>query len=253
MEKEHLINPKKNLHHNRNKVLVNLITSIRTLGTFAIIPLFLFFGYLGVGICSIIIFLTDCIDGKLARKLHVESFFGALLDGLSDKVFGLVCLTLLSLNNPLFLLSIVSEVLILGINFISIKKGNNVKASYLGKVKIWLLGASIVGSFLCFSAPNLKEIFYFFNTEAIYNICLEKSREITSVLAISTFIPSVATAIDYLKKASKGHKEENKNSMNEEKKRLKNRKELIRDLISTEFYLEHKDDGILKLLYTKKE
>ena len=57
-------------------------------------PIFASCGALATGLAAMGFFLTDFIDGFLARKLHVQSFFGSLLDALSDKAFGIVCLVL---------------------------------------------------------------------------------------------------------------------------------------------------------------
>ena len=42
--------------------------------------------------------LTDILDGFLARKLHLESTFGAKLDSIADFVF-VGCLTIFAVKN----------------------------------------------------------------------------------------------------------------------------------------------------------
>ena len=66
-------------------VIPNLITSIRILGAIFIIftePFSLSF-YLVYGICGV----TDVLDGFIARKFHLESRIGSILDSVSDIVF----------------------------------------------------------------------------------------------------------------------------------------------------------------------
>lgn len=144
--------------HIRNKIFVNLITSLRSLGTIAIVPVYFLGGSLMAGLAAMGFFVTDFIDGQLARRLHVESFFGSLLDGLSDKAFGIVCLLLLATVNPLFLGIIGVELGILVINYKSIKRGNNAQSSLAGKMKTLLLAGTIVGSFFLSFCSYFKRI-----------------------------------------------------------------------------------------------
>ena len=46
--------------------------------------------YIIAGVIFIIASLTDFLDGYLARKYEVSTFFGALLDGMFDKLFGFI-------------------------------------------------------------------------------------------------------------------------------------------------------------------
>lgn len=45
--------------------------------------------------------LSDALDGFLARRLHVTTWLGALLDGIADKVFTLSVLLTVTLAGPL--------------------------------------------------------------------------------------------------------------------------------------------------------
>ncbi|MDE5888644.1 MAG: CDP-alcohol phosphatidyltransferase family protein, partial [Bacilli bacterium] len=265
-----------------------LITFIRSLGSIAIIPIYLTGGSLAAGLATIGFFATDCIDGFLARRLHVQSFFGSLLDGLSDKAFGIVCLLLLSTVNPIFLAVIGVELGILAVNYKSIERGNNAKSSIAGKAKTVFLAASIVGSFFCHAAPTVKEMLNYINITSL-NTLLEKDPTLLStILAVPTIGASLYVAADYMKKATTQDKErenlitssfteelailEEENPEDDERisldeiqkrkvelmrqkeevKELKSRSELIHDLFDTDFYLEHKDDGIKRLFYKNK-
>lgn len=288
MKKEKIIKIEKDekygKNHVRNKVLVNLITFIRSLGTIAIVPIYTMCGTFTTALAAIGFFATDFIDGMLARKLHVQSFFGSLLDGLSDKAFGIVCLLLLSTLNPIFLAIIAAEIGILAINYQSIKRGNNAQSSIAGKAKTVLLAASIVGSFFAYSAPTIKEILNYVNITSL-NTLLEQNPDIIStILASTTLGASLFVAGDYVKKAKNQDKvkeeivleeelisEENsevktKITLDEIQKRktelmrqkeevqeLKSMEEITHDLFDTDFYLEHKDDGIKKLFYKKRQ
>ncbi len=293
MEKEKFIKLEKEekygKNHVRNKVLVNLITFIRSLGSIAIIPIYATLGSFAAGLATVGFFATDFIDGQLARRLHVESFFGSLLDGLSDKAFGIICLILLSTVNPIFLSVIALELGILAINYKSIERGNNAKSSIAGKAKTCLLAATIVGSFFCHAAPTVKEILNYINVTSLNSLLELNPKLLSTILAIPTIGASLYVASDYKKIATsqdvqrEQEKTINKSSeivptdtlpdtgtedvtislseieekrkilmrQKEEVKELKSCEELIHDLFDTDFYLEHRDDGIKKLFYKK--
>lgn len=240
------------------KVFVNFITGIRAAGTIAIIPIFTNFGYFTAGLTAILFFLTDFIDGQLARRLHVQSFFGSLLDGLSDKAFGIVCLLLLSLENPMFLTIIASEIAILAVNYHSIQKGNNAKSSMQGKVKTCFLSAAIVGSLFAYGAPTLKEVLNFSKVGLLDKMLNINPNIITTCIAVPALASSLYVLYDYTKKSKEADKkrefEEEKRikEIKKERKELVDRKEFLYRLFNTEYYLEHKDDSIKKLLYKRQ-
>lgn len=282
LEKEE-ISKKYGKNHIRNKILVNLVTLIRSLGSVAIVPVYLLGGALAAGIATVGFFATDFIDGFLARKLHVESFFGCLLDALSDKAFGIVCLLLLSTVNPIFLAVIGVELGIFAINYKSLQSGNNVHSSLIGKAKTFLLAGTIVGSFFAYGAPTLKEVLNYVNVTSIHTLLEINPDLLSTLLAIPTIGASLYVAKDYKKKAvsqteAKEHGaqgedlslevpteveqpltiseiEEQRKELYRQKEEIKKEKvrkskeEIVHDLFDTDFYLEHRNDDIKKLLY----
>ncbi len=267
-------------NHTRNKILVNLITSIRALGTIGIVPIFLKCGSFVTALAATGILATDFIDGFLARKLNVQSFFGALLDAMSDKAFGIICLTILSTLNPIFLAVIGIELGIFTINYISAQKDNNVKTSEIGRAKTVLLAATIIGSFFCYAAPSIKEILNYVNVSC-FNKLLEVNPDIlTTILAVPLIGVNAYVASDYLSIAKKQSKEKEQNQEIEEKnlsteaqstpleeiafqkeqllkqkeelKELKSRQEICHALFDTDFYLENKSKPIKSLLYKQR-
>lgn len=277
IEKENTSAEKYGKNHKRNLILVNLITAVRSLGTFAIVPIFTSCGALVTGLAAMGFFLTDFIDGTLARKLNVQTFFGSLLDAVSDKAFGIVCLLLLSTLNPIFLAVIGIELGIFAINYHNAQNNKNVQSSLAGKAKTLLLAATVVGGFFCYDAPTIKEVLNYVNVST-FNTLLDTNPDIlSSILAIPVIGASLYVAKDY---ATKGKKEETPEVVEEptveepsitleeiseqreqllqqkqqieEVLELKSREEIIHDLFDTEFYLEHKDDKIKSLLYKKR-
>ena len=278
IEKENTSAEKYGKNHKRNLILVNLITAIRSLGTIAIVPIFTSCGALVTGLAAMGFFLTDFIDGTLARKLKVQTFFGSLLDAVSDKAFGIVCLLLLSTLNPIFLAVIGIELGIFAINYHNAQNNKNVQSSLAGKAKTLLLAATVIGGFFCYDAPTIKEVLNYVNVST-FNTLLDTNPDIlSSILAIPVIGASLYVAKDY---AAKGKKEEKTEVVEEpiieeqpsitldeiserreellqqkqqieEVLELKSREEIIYDLFDTEFYLEHKDDEIKSLLYKKR-
>lgn len=94
--------------------------------------------------------LTDYFDGKSARKYDSTSEYGKLLDQFADKIFaGIVAINLL-LINPVYLISIIGELLIAGVNLgYKLKhKELNISSSKIGKIKQWPLFVSLGLGFL---------------------------------------------------------------------------------------------------------
>ena len=261
----------KEIYHNLKKVLVNIITGLRTIGAIAIVPIFTTGGGIAAGVAATCFFITDFIDGQLARRLKVQSFFGSLLDSISDKLFGIICLSLLATQNPIFIAIIASEIAIVAANYIAAQNNKNVQSSKIGKAKTLLLGATITGSFFCTCAPTLREILKFTNVAALDKLLSINPNILTTLLAIPAVAASTYVLSDYVKKATSKEEptieknndielleqeikdiQNKKEELEKEKKKikeLKSRKEIIHDLFDTEFYLEHKDDSVKKLLY----
>lgn len=277
MEKKLIEIKKINKTHSIKKVLVNLITGVRALGTFAIWPIFKAHGGLTTALAALCIYATDFIDGQLARRLHVQSFFGSLLDSVSDKAFGIICLLILAFQNPIFWIPIFLEGAIVYTNYRSAQNGNNIQSSKAGKIKTGVLAASTIASMFAIDAPELKEVLNYINVHAMDKVLSLDPKLLTTILAIPTIAAGGYVLGDYIKKSSKQTEakavkvketktesaieeletsisdiKNKKAELEEEKqkiKQLKSREEIIHDLFDTEFYLEHKDDDIKQLLY----
>lgn len=93
----------------------------------------------------IIAALTDLFDGILARKLHAESRWGAILDPIADKI--LVCGTILGLfciktGDPVFALPaafiLFREFAVSALREAGAARGVKVPVSFMGKIKTTL-------------------------------------------------------------------------------------------------------------------
>lgn len=87
-------------------------------------------------------FLTDMLDGYLARKNNQVSNFGKIMDPLADKVLVAAAMVLLTasgiVNSWVTVLVLAREFAVSGIRIAAAAEGNVVAASIWGKIKtIW--------------------------------------------------------------------------------------------------------------------
>ena len=114
----------------KSVVLVNLITMVRVIGAFLLIPIYFAFGSFWLGIAVLLFISTDSIDGFLARSLHASTFFGAAFDALSDKLFNIIVLSIVSFIEPIMFYVLLCEIGILLVSFHSTFKGNKIYAIF---------------------------------------------------------------------------------------------------------------------------
>lgn len=130
-----------------------------TLLRIGMIPVFVVLYYLQWGwshVASATIFglaaLTDWVDGYLARKMSLETPFGAFLDPVADKLIVVVALIMLLQANPTIWFALPTVVIIGREVVISALREwmaeralrEEVAVSILGKVKTWLQMAAII-------------------------------------------------------------------------------------------------------------
>jgi cardiolipin synthase len=123
--------------------LPNILTILRI----ALIPVYIidyrkgdYYGALAVFLAAS---LTDLLDGKIARRCHLVTSFGKLMDPIADK---LMCVTvLLSLTSsgavqwaPAVVV-IVKEILMLAGGFYLLKRGIVMPSQMIGKAAQWLI------------------------------------------------------------------------------------------------------------------
>lgn len=140
---------------NYKKQIANILTSIRLLSPFILIPLF-YFNKLKIAFIMIIIFaLTDTFDGYFARKYNTISTFGKYLDAFVDKVFALTILISLIIktviyNNNFYLIiiTIILELIISCINLYSFFKELKPSSTKWGKIKTIFLFSLLALLFL---------------------------------------------------------------------------------------------------------
>ena len=180
--------------------LVNSVTALRFIASFLVIPIFKAFGGLSAAVFSGIFMATDWVDGFLARKLKASTFFGSIFDGLTDKTFAVLTLGLLFCIEPgVFLAPIIYEIYIIYIQKKKMDIGLNVKSNSVGKLKTWIISASMMLSLTLVDIYDMK--FIFENKTSSY---LENVRDVKGILALilaifPTILFQILTAHSYEK------------------------------------------------------
>lgn len=195
------------------KIFVNLLTTGRLV--IALLLPFIknkIFNNFFIG-SIIIIFLTDFIDGKLARKYNIQTFFGSYMDTLANKVLNIILLIMLSDKSKMSLIMLILEISILIINSIGWILKKKTKSSILGRAKMWAIGITIT-----------LEYMNYFN---IINI--DVNHIIVNLFIIITTIMQILVIVDY---AIKFIKDDNKRL----NIKLKSWKDLAYILFNTDYY-----------------
>ena len=153
------------------KILPNAITLVRLI----ICPLLLLYclmlhtnGYISTNFMTILmalIFASDFIDGYLARKYQSVSFFGALFDGLADKLIIyailLFYLNKLNLNYLLIYFLLARDFLVLALKHYATELKIKLDVVWSAKLKFFLecaLSISLLYNFVSFSNLLLKVV-----------------------------------------------------------------------------------------------
>lgn len=228
-----------------NILLVNMITMIRVIGVFLLLPIYIKYGGVATAILSIGCYLTDLIDGYIARKAHVSTFFGSMFDGIADKLFTLANLVLLVKISKNAILPISFEILIVIIQSIKFSQNENVQSSKVGKIKTWIIGITVISLYLITDIKNVP-----FITNNIIDIIMSVSR---NVLIGWIFVPldifEILTLISYLR-IEKNEKKLELNKINIKLRNGKNIKDYFYNFslvwLNHDFYIAYKDSAQLK-------
>ena len=224
-------------------VFVNVITLIRLFGAIALPFIYIKYDMNVVALISLILFLTDAIDGFLARTFKVSTFFGSAMDAFSDKALNTISFILLTLDYTIMLCPLILEIAILLINYQIYRFGGNVQSSITGKIKTIILDLFVILSFTILSLPLLNTsshtILYFVKNIDSY----------ISFFATIIIIAEIITIIDYDKKYKIVRNDPKKIDVKYQKRTKKNSKEFLHDIFDIEYYAKNKNESILTQLY----
>lgn len=233
-------------------LIINALTLVRIIGTIILVPIYMTFGGVYVGYLSVICYLTDSIDGILARKWHASTFFGALFDGVADKMFTIINFIVLYLITPYALIPIVFELLIVLVQIFKFRKNLNVKSNIVGKFKVWILAMCVVATFLISDITNIS-----FLSNTIKDYLLNNfNADIYFYLLLPAIIIEGLTLLSYLLDLfNPVYQEEKIKTLNKiEDIKIKGNKweKFKNSWLNPEFYEKHKDDNYLRELIKNK-
>jgi phosphatidylglycerophosphate synthase len=227
-------------------IIVNFFTIGRLIGAFMLPFIYLKYGSDTCAVWTICLFLTDAVDGFLARHLHISTFFGSSMDALSDKVLNAISFILLGITYSIMIPPLILEISILLIIYNTYRNGGNIQSSKTGKIKTIILDICIIGSFILISLPKLN-----INTFAM-NYIINNTHYYIVLLGCICTVSEIIALIDYNKKNVSVIKNPNNTKIKYLDRVRKTFKEVINDAFDTEYYLIHKEEPIMKQFYKIK-
>lgn len=227
------------------KILVNSITLTRIIGTFLMPFISDKLAVEEILLYIVIILLTDSFDGILARKFKVCTLFGAVLDTLADKLFGIALLIILAEHHFIMLIPIALEIIIMLINTVSGARGSVIGSTQYGKIKTWILGVCLVLGFITVYSGDLTLIIKINFINKILNFLFVNQKMCLLILGIIISISSFIVAFDYFTRRGKELVNNHKNGLTTKKIKIKSKKELLEALFDEEFYEKNKNESLL--------
>ena len=231
-------------------VFVNALTMVRIIGVFCLLPIYLSHGGVAASILSILCYFTDFLDGIIARKCKVVSFFGSVFDTIADKAFTVANLLVLLTITKFALIPIIFEIAIITIQMIKFRKEINVQSSITGKIKTWIIALTVIVIYLVTDIESIS----FLSQSFIYNVTTINKNLLMGILFIPVFVFEVLAIISYLL-FLKNYKPDKKDMPNIEvfltkpkcfKDKLKN---IYTIWIDYDFYMKYKDSsGLYNIL-----
>lgn len=139
--------------------IVNFLTFLRIIGIFLIVISFYYFSGFTTAIIALICYISDFLDGFLARRFKCSTFFGSVFDTLADKLFIIVNLVLLIKITILSIIPIVIEIIIGIVQYYKYLNRIRVYSNVFGKLKMWIVGITVVLLYLTIDY-QLNQLYY---------------------------------------------------------------------------------------------
>lgn len=236
---------KKNIGKIIKLIIVNAITSIRIIGAFTLPIIYYKYGVSEAAVFIIILFLSDSIDGLLARTFHVSTFFGSILDASSDKLLNAVSLIILGLEYNIMFGPLVIEIAILYTVYSTYRYGGNIQSTIIGKIKTIILDFLVIFSYVLLSLPTLNLHYHL-----IFRL-IGLTDFLIHIFGFIILISCLIALIDYMgkNKAARLNPKAIDNKL--KTKRKKTFKKVITDLFDTDYYKEHRNESAIEQFYIK--
>lgn len=224
-------------------IIVNVITLTRFFGALILPFIYCLFEADVFAISTIFLFLTDCIDGNLARLWKVSTFFGSGMDALSDKLLNTVAFILLSIKFSSMLLPLILEITIFYTIYSTYRYGGNIQSSKIGKIKTVILDIFVIASFCLLSLP-------IFHSEAsIIIYFISKTESFVNTFSCIITISCIIALLDYIKKNKLVRENPKANEIKKQKKTPKKFKRILKEAFDTSYYNKHKNESIMNQLF----
>ena len=175
-------------------LIVNILTTFRIIGVFCLLPIYLKLGGAAAACLSIACYLTDLIDGLLARAWHVSTFFGSAFDGVADKSFSVANLIVLFTITKFAIVPILFEFAIIVIQTIKYHRNENVQSSKVGKLKTWIISLTVI---ILYFLVDIKSLHFLPDTFVNFIISLDQIH-LLGIVFIPLYVFEVLTVISYL-------------------------------------------------------
>lgn len=188
------------------KIIVNCLTGSRILGALCMPVIFSMSSITGLLLLLSFLFVTDFLDGRLARAWKVQTKGGALLDPICDKALAFSCIISLVGTQSLLLIPLFLELCITGINVSRLFRGENTPSSITGKIKTWLLSITLVLCTINALSPTVMETVFSAFSMQIPNI---QEKVIESAIGV-TAVAEAFTAVSYMKNTTSKKSEREK-------------------------------------------
>lgn len=181
------------------KVIVNFLSCSRIVAALFLPFIFRNASVVGLVLLLSVLFLSDFLDGRLARKWNVQTVGGMLLDPLGDKVLAIACIFALLGSHSYLAFLLLFELAICIINTWRILAGEVVTANFIGKFKTWVLSITLsIGVIHQFNPCLLGDIFRFFKFPTSALCITDEVVFATSMLTLGCELVTIAC---YLKEA----------------------------------------------------
>lgn len=226
-------------------VIINLITSVRLIGALVLPFIYNKFDTSIISLIIIFLFASDLIDGFLARHLHCATFFGSIMDAACDKLLSAVSFIILSIKYHFMLAPLAVEIAILYTIYSTYRYGGNVQSRMLGKVKTFVADLCVIFCFVLLSLPSLKM------NNSFVNYIIDNTDNFIMVLSLIMLIFCLIALADYVMRNKEARKNPKCMEIKYEEKNRKKGSLILKQLFDTEYYLEHKDESIIKQFYIK--
>ena len=224
-------------------VLVNTITMIRLIGSLMLPFIYSKYGAGFVSLFIIGLFLTDAIDGFLARHLKASTFFGSIIDASSDKLLNAISFIILSLEYSIMFAPLIIEIAIMYTFYSTYRYGGNVQASKIGKIKTIILDILVILSFGIMSLSLINKPTKFIS------YLVNHTEVIITIFGFIILIACLIAFFDYLRKNTYARLNPKSEIIKKTHKKKKSTKLIIKQLFDTNYYIKHKDESIMKQFY----